>query len=71
MNAMEYNDLLSRAVNRGLKEGVAEGKIDMLQLVGALELQKGALLDLMVGQAKHAASSPIVVPPARMKLPGT
>jgi hypothetical protein len=71
MNAVEFNELISRAVSRALKEGVGEGKMDMLQMAGALDFQKHAILALILDQTKRAqASSGIVIPPPGTRLNG-
>lgn len=60
MNYIEFNELVARAVSRGMKEGVNEKKMDPLQMIGALEFQKQAIIAQMIVQSKPVQESPIV-----------
>ncbi|MDB6022919.1 MAG: hypothetical protein JWQ04_2776 [Pedosphaera sp.] len=70
MNAVEFNELISRAVSRALKEGVGEGKMDMLQMAGSLDFQKHAVLGVILEQTKRAQASGIVIPAPGTRLNG-
>lgn len=64
MNAGEFTELLNRAVSRGIKEGINEGKMDFAQMVGALDMQKSGVISFVqdLAKAQHKAQQPTIIP---------
>jgi len=44
MNNAEFNTELGKLVNRAMKEGIAQNKMDPTQLVGSLDFQKAEII---------------------------
>lgn len=70
MDLMEFNELIARAVSRGLKEGVNEKKMDPMQMIGALEFQKAGIVNQVLAQSLKAQKPVIVAPAAGAFRPG-
>ena len=64
MNASEFNTELGKLVNRAMKEGIAAGKMDPLQLVGSLDFQSGEIMRHFQDAAR-AAQQPLLHLPRR------
>lgn len=76
MNAGEFTELLNKAISRGIKEGVQDGKMDFSQMVGALEMQKHGVMNLVQQiaieqqRAQLKAQQPLIVPARDIRPPG-
>jgi hypothetical protein len=62
MNAAEFNTELGKLVNRAMKEGIAAGKMDPLQLVGSLEFQGGEIMRHFQDAARAAQQPALYLP---------
>lgn len=70
MNSTEFNELLARAVSRGLKEGIEEKQMNALEMIGALDYQKTAIVAMVLDNTKKAAQPRIVPAPPGLKIIG-
>ncbi len=65
MDINELNELIGKACSRAMKEGVQEGKMDMLQIIGLLDRHKTMVMNLslaMESAAVRRAQSGLIKP---------
>lgn len=68
MHAIEFNELLNRAISRAIKEGINQNEITWQELIGILEMQKAGVTDLYLTASRQAAMAaarsapPAIVP---------